>query len=84
MFGTASLPPAVPANLSATLQAGLTGFILNIGSLVAGRNYALQSTTNLTAAGWFTETNFVAPQATVALTNAIANAPQKFYRVVGN
>src|SRR4029077_13439957 len=35
VFGTASIPPAIPATLSATLQAGLAGFIMNGGSLVA-------------------------------------------------
>jgi hypothetical protein len=84
VFGTVNLPPAVPANLSATFQAGQTGFILNVGSLVVGRNYTLQSTTNLTSAGWSTETNWIATQATTALTNSTANSPQKFYRIVGN
>jgi hypothetical protein len=82
MFGTASIPPAVPANLSATVQAGQAGFIMNVGSLVAGRNYTLQSTTNLASAVWFTETNFVATQMTAGLTNSTANDPQKFYRIV--
>ena len=83
VFGTASIPPAVPAVLNATLQAGLTGFVMNAGSLVIGRNYTLQSTTNLASAVWFTETNFIASQATVAFTNSTANNPQKFYRVMG-
>ena len=81
-FGTVSIPPAVPATLSATLQAGLSGFIMNVGSLVVGRNYSLQSTTNLASAVWFTETNFVATQVTAGLTNSTANDPQKFYRIV--
>ncbi len=84
VFGSVNLPPAVPAKLSGTLQAGLAGFILFGGSLVVGRSYMLQSTTDLTASAWSTETNWVATQATVALTNPIANAPQKFYRLVGN
>ena len=84
VFGSVNLPPAVPAKLSGTLQAGLAGFILFGGSLVVGRSYMLQSTTDLTASAWSTETNWVATQATVALTNHIANAPQKFYRLVGN
>ena len=83
VFGSASVPPAAPVNLSATLQPGRTGLIMNLGNLVVGRNYTLQSTTNLAAAVWSTETNFVATHATAALTNSIANAPQKFYRVVG-
>jgi len=83
VFGRANIPPVVPANLSAALQAGLTGFIIDVGSLVAGRNYTLQSTTNLASAIWSTETNFVATQATNAFTNSAAAAPQKFFRLVG-
>ena len=83
VFGTASIPSVVPANLSATFQAGLAGFVMNVGGLVVGRNYTLQSATNLAFAVWFTETNWVAMQATATLTNSIANNPQKFYRVVG-
>ena len=84
VFGVVNLPPAVPAKLSGTLQAGLAGFILMGGSLVVGRSYTLQSTTNLNATAWATETNWVAAQSTVAMTNAIASASQKFYRLVGN
>lgn len=83
VFGTPSIPPAVPAVLSATRQAGPTGFVMDAGSLVIGRNYTLQSTTNLASALWFTETNFVASQTTFAYTNSTANYPQKFYRVMG-
>jgi hypothetical protein len=83
VFGRPSIPPAVPATLNVTPQAGPTGFILDVGSLVAGRNYTLQSTTNLASAVWSTETNFVATRTTVAFTNPAANEPQKFYRLVG-
>jgi len=83
LFGTPSIPPALPANLSVTPQAGLPGFILNVGSLVAGRNYMLQSTTNLASSVWFNETNFVATQATAVFTNSTVSDPQKFYRIVG-
>jgi hypothetical protein len=83
MFGTASIPPAVPAKLSATHQAGLTGFIMNAGNLVVGRNYTLQSTTNLASSVWSNETSFVATQPTARFTNATANSPQEFYRIIG-
>lgn len=82
VLGDVSLPLAVPAGLSAKIQAGQAALVMSIGSLVAGRTYALQSTTNLAAAFWFTEANWVATQATAAFTNSTANVPQKFYRVV--
>ena len=84
VFGWVNLPPAVPAKLSGTLPAGLAGFILFGGSLVVGRSYMLQSTTNLASGPWLTETNWVATQATVVLTNAIPHTPQKYYRLAGN
>jgi alpha-L-rhamnosidase len=83
VFGTASIPPAVPAKLSASLQAALAGFIMNVGNLVAGRNYTLQSTTNLASVFWSDKTNFVATQQTARFTNATANSPQEFYRIIG-
>ncbi len=83
VFGTASLPPAMPANLNAMLQANSAGFILTIGNLVVGRNYILQSTTNLAAAAWDTETNWSATFSTAAITNAITSSTKKFYRLVG-
>jgi alpha-L-rhamnosidase len=82
VFGGASQLPLVPANLSANIQTSQAALVMNVGSLMAGRTYALQSTTNLAAAFWFTETNWVATQAAVALTNSTVNVPQKFYRVV--
>jgi alpha-L-rhamnosidase len=81
IFGSASTPPA--ANLSATFQPGQKGFIMELGGLVSGCNYALQSTTNLAAAVWITETNFVAAQPVTVYTNSTANNSQKFYRIVG-
>lgn len=83
VFGAASIPPPVPAILSATLPAGLAGVIMTVGSLVIGRNYMLQSTTNLATATWISETNFIATQTIIAWTNANANNPQQFYRIVG-
>ena len=82
VFGTAAIAPAVPAAIS-LLSPTPTGLVINVGSLVAGRNYLLQSTTNLSSGAWFTETNFVATQPSAALMASTTNAVQKFYRVVG-
>ena len=82
VFGTASV--RLPATLSATLLTGLTSFIMNVSGLLPSQSYMLQSTTNLAAAVWFTETNFVATQAVAAFTNSTANYAQKFYRIVGD
>ena len=82
VFGTASLAPATPAALSvATVTPN--SFVMNVGSLVVGRNDALQSTTNLASGAWITETNFVALQTAAAFTNFTTNYGQKFYRVLG-
>jgi hypothetical protein len=82
VFGTPSIPPAVPAVLSAKFLSP-DSFIMNMGSLVAGRNYTLQSTTNLTSGVWTNETNILATQSSSSFTNDAANSSQKFYRVVG-
>jgi len=84
IFGTASIPPAVPAVLGVPFQPGPMGFVMNIGNLVAGRNYMLQSATNLAAGVWTPETNFVAAQSTAILTNYTTGFVQKFYRLVAN
>jgi alpha-L-rhamnosidase len=84
VFGTASLaPPASAALLNATFLSP-DWFVMNIGNLVIGRNYTLESTSNLSSAVWSTETNFVAAKVLVAVSNSTAAARQKFYRVVGN
>jgi hypothetical protein len=57
---------------------------LSLGSLVAGRNYELQSTTNLASASWMTESNFLPATSIVTITNQAGGALQKFYRVVGH
>jgi hypothetical protein len=82
MFGAPSIPPAVPTGLTATLNP-TAGLVMQIGSLVVGRNYEIQSATNLTAAVWNVETNFVAGATSVTITNGGASFPQKFYRVRG-
>jgi hypothetical protein len=83
VFGNASLAPAVPAALSATVLMP-DRFVMNVESLVVGRDYTLQSTTNLASAVWDTETNFIAAKTGSTLTNSITDVPQKFYRIVAN
>ncbi|HEX4266009.1 MAG TPA: glycoside hydrolase family 78 protein [Verrucomicrobiae bacterium] len=83
VFGNVSVPPVVPAELSATFQSIQGSCIMSVGSLVVGRNYVLESTTNLASAAWSPETNFAATQATTVLTNSVTEIPQKFYRLRG-
>jgi len=68
--------------MSAALLAP-NSFVIDLGLLVAGRNYMIQSTTNLASGIWTTETNFVAGQSAAAFTNLISNYAETFYRVVG-
>jgi hypothetical protein len=82
VFGTPGIAPAVSAAMSATFLTA-NSLVMNLGNLVAGRSYELQSTTNLTSAVWITETNFVATTQAVAVTNQIVGAVEKFYRMVG-
>jgi len=82
LFGTANIAPAVPAVLNAALLTP-NSFLMNIGNLVVGRNNVLQSTTNLASGAWSNETNFVAAQTVVILTNSTTSVAQKFYRVMG-
>ena len=84
VFGTPSLEPAASAALLNATFLLPDEFVMNIGNLSVGRNYALQSTTNLSSAFWSTETNFVAATASVAISNTTDAASQKFYRIVGN
>jgi hypothetical protein len=81
-FGQSSLPLA-PASLAIAQLAGLTNLLMNISGLSPGHSYTLQSTTNLASQAWSIDTNFVALQPAVALTNNTAHCPEKFYRVVG-
>lgn len=83
VFGKASVGLAVAAVLDGAFVAP-NSFVMNVGNLVVGRNNVLQSTTNLAAGVWTNETNFIATQTVIALTNACTNSAQKFYRVVGN
>ena len=83
MFGRVSLS-LVPAKLSVAPSTGQTNFVMNVGSLSLGQSYTLESTTNLSAAAWSTETNFVATNAALVFTNSISNWPQKFFRMVSH
>jgi hypothetical protein len=83
VFGTPSAGLAVPAGLNATLLAP-DSFVINVGNLVVGRNYTLQSATNLTSAVWSVETNFIATQTTAVVGEASGSDPQRFYRIVGH
>ena len=83
VFGSANIPPAVPTSVGAARSAP-GELIMNIGSLVVGRNYEIQSSTNLTSGVWVTETNFIATDTFTSITNAISGADQKFYRVMGH
>jgi len=75
-------PASQPAALNATFPTP-DSFVLNISSLVVGRNYMIQSTTNLASVVWTTETNFVATQSAATFTNSATNYAQKYYRGVG-
>ena len=65
----------------AVISLSQTSFTVNVSGLSIGQSYQLQSTTNLAATAWFTETNFVAATTVTAITNLTVNNPQKFYRV---
>jgi hypothetical protein len=53
-----------------------------VSGLSTGRNYWLQSTTNLLSGNWLTETNFTPQQSALALTNSASGSTEKFYRLV--
>ncbi len=82
IFGTPAIAPVTPTALNATLV-GSNRFVMNLGGLVVGRNYVLESATNLASGVWTPETNFVATQAVASITNSDTNAMQKFYRSIG-
>jgi len=60
----------------------LNNLVMNVNGLVPGRNYLIQSTTNLTSGAWHAETNFVAASTNATFSNGTTNS-MKFYRVVG-
>jgi len=81
VFGTPCLAPAAPTALSVKILA-LNNLVMNVNGLVPGRNYLIQSTTNLTSGAWHAETNFVAASTNATFSNGTTNS-MKFYRVVG-
>ncbi|MGC3959760.1 MAG: family 78 glycoside hydrolase catalytic domain [Verrucomicrobiota bacterium] len=82
VFGSPTVPPVVPTTMSAVML-GNDNFRLDVTGLVAGRNYQIQSSTNLASSIWQTETNFVATQASFFLTISTLFPGQRFFRTVG-
>ena len=80
VFGAAGIIPQV--GLSAFILEGADHFVMNVSGLLLGLSYTLQSTTNLASQAWITETNFVASQPAIALTNITTGVGQKFFRVM--
>jgi hypothetical protein len=79
-FGLSSPSAPVTASVASFTPAS---FVMNVSGLSVGQSYLLQSTTNLAAAVWLTETNFIAQQTVTLFTNSTTNSGQKFYRIVG-
>jgi hypothetical protein len=83
VFGGLNIPPAVPVTLGTGIGPA-NNLILSLGGLIVGRNYRVQSTTNLVPPViWNVETNFTASTTTITLTNSTASEPQEFYRIDG-
>ena len=79
IMGEPSIPPIVPASVGADLE-GTGTLVINVGGLVVGQSYEVQSTTNLTAPVWVVVTNFVAQSTSAAITNSTIGSAQQFYR----
>ncbi len=77
--GVAILETPVPTIAGARIEP--PNFLIEVSGLVSGVSYVVQSSTNLTAAGWTNETNFVAGSSAMVLTNDIGSLPAKFYRI---
>jgi hypothetical protein len=77
--GVATL--VVPTPTITGLQMAPSQFLIGISGLISSQTYVVQSSTNLTAATWTNETNFAASGSSLALTNNIGAATQKFYRI---
>jgi alpha-L-rhamnosidase len=80
VFGAPHVAPAVPVTIGAALVAP-AGLVMNIGRVVTGRNYTLESTTNLNPPLWSAETNLVGLGTTLSITNSISSTSRKFFRV---
>lgn len=79
-FGQPSLAPGPVVARVARLSA--TTIEMTFTGLSVAQAYLLQSTTNLAAPAWLTETSFVAAQPTAAFTNSTTGYAQKFYRIL--
>jgi hypothetical protein len=77
--GVAILETPVPTIGGASMAPA--GFLINVSGLVSSQTYTVQTTTNLVAAAWTNETNFVAGGNFAVLTNAVGNATKKLYRI---
>lgn len=77
--GVAILETPVPTIGGASMAPA--GFLINVSGLVSSQTYTVQTTTNLAAAAWTNETNFVAGGNFSILTNAVGNATKKLYRI---
>ncbi len=77
--GVAILETPAPTIGGVSLTA--SGFLINVSGLVSSQTYTVETTTNLAAAAWTNETNFVAVGNFEILTNNIGNAAKKFYRI---
>jgi hypothetical protein len=80
---TVAAPPSLSAT-SSTASGAPPSLVINLAGLNPGLNYTLQSTTNLTAHSWATETNFIATQGIATFTYSTVGQAQKFYRIVLN
>lgn len=78
-------PSSLPAPvISSAVATGSGSLVVSASGLVPGQGYQLQSTTNLASPVWVIETNFMATQPVASITNSTVNAPQKFFRMMGN
>lgn len=82
VFGVPTRPLTVPPTVGVAALLP-SSFALSIGGMVVGRNYQVQSTTNLVQSVWVTETNFLASATSISITNSIPGTSCKFYRVMG-
>ena len=82
VFGAASIPPAVATTVGASLSAP-DSIVMNVGGMIIGRTYEVQSTTNLMGSVWIAETNFVAVTTSTNITSSVTGSNQKYFRING-
>ncbi len=75
--------PLQPATISAAMSPSGGTFVMSASGLSTGQTYVLQATTNLANPSWVAQTNFVATQASMTITNSTSASSQMFYRLVG-